>query len=101
MKDRFRRRTVVDHALILIAASVQFLLLLNLRRERNLYRLRPAHSKPEPSNATRNANQDEAAHVSGFATKEHIVRTGNTAREMWKLLEPAKENAMFAYGSQG
>jgi len=32
--------------------------------------------------------------------KKHIARTGNTAREMWKLLEPANENAMFAYSSQ-
>jgi hypothetical protein len=33
--------------------------------------------------------------------RQHIARTGNTAREMWKLLEPANENAMFACGSQG
>jgi hypothetical protein len=33
--------------------------------------------------------------------RQHIARTGNTAREMWKLLEPANENAMFAHSSDG
>lgn len=28
--------------------------------------------------------------------RQHIARIGNAAREMWKLLEPANENAMFA-----
>ncbi len=33
--------------------------------------------------------------------RQHIARTGNTAREIWKLLEPANENAMFAHSSHG
>jgi integrase len=33
--------------------------------------------------------------------RQHIARTGNTAREMWKLLEPANDIAMFAHSSQG
>ncbi len=33
--------------------------------------------------------------------RQHIARTGSTAREMWKLLEPANESAMFAHSSHG
>jgi hypothetical protein len=33
--------------------------------------------------------------------RRHIARTGNTAREIWKLLESANENAMFAHSSHG
>jgi len=34
--------------------------------------------------------------------RKHIARTGSTAREMWKLMQPCNEaNAMFAYSSHG
>jgi integrase len=35
--------------------------------------------------------------------RKHIARTGGTAREMWKLMQPGNDNAnaMFAYGSRG
>ncbi|HVP46114.1 MAG TPA: site-specific integrase [Bryobacteraceae bacterium] len=35
--------------------------------------------------------------------RSHIARTGNTAREIWKLMQPVNDNAdtMFAYGSRG
>jgi len=31
--------------------------------------------------------------------RRHLARTGGTAREMWKLLDPAENSAMFPYGS--